>query len=626
MRILFGDLEANGLLDTATKVHCGVFKDKETGELFKFRPDNIKEMLEFLDTADVLIFHNGTFYDFPLLKKLYNWEFKGKKVDTLVISRVIDPKRTLPYNCPNKTCGPHSIEAWGYRVGRGKPEYTEWDEFDEEMLHRCTEDVEILALVYDALMKESKGKEYRKAFLLTQELFVNLQKQEEYGWKVNAKYIDFCIHQLNHWIEIIDRAVAPYLPVKLEVQETKHNGEYNYIRKPFLKNGSYSNSVRVWIDALDISVPPDFVGGPFTRIAFNPVNLNSNKETKEFLLKEGWEPLEWNYDEQGNRRSPKMSKEDLFIGINGKLGKLIAKRVQCRQRLSIIEGLKGLIREDGCIPSLIANLAVTGRATHRNIVNIPHPGSFYGKQMRKIFIAREGHVLVSTDSDGCQIRMLCARMNDDAYTKTVCEGVKEKGTDMHSVNMRNAGLTDRNKAKTFFYAFLFGAGDAKLAKSLDCTTVQAKLTREKFMNNLPALQNLLDKLGAEWKSTAKKRLNSFNKVEYYDGIVKGLDGRPILIPSEHQILVYMLQSDEAIMMTKAYNLAWERISKKYKYGEDFGIVCWMHDEFTVDCKPEIAEDIKKISEQCISDAGKFYNINCPHVGDGKIGNNWQEVH
>ena len=358
-----------------------------------------------------------------------------------------------------------------------------------------------------------------------------------------------------------------------------------------------------------------------------PQNIAStNKETKEFLLKEGWEPLEWNYDEQGNRRSPKMSKEDSFNGINGKLGKLIAKRVQCRQRLSIIEGLKGLIREDGCIPSLIANLAVTGRATHRNIVNIPHPGSFYGKQMRKIFIAREGHVLVSTDSDGCQIRMLCARMNDDAYTKTVCEGVKEKGTDMHSVNMRNAGLTDRNKAKTFFYAFLFGAGDAKLAKSLDCTTGQAKLTREKFMNNLPALQNLLDKLGAEWKSTAKKRLNSFNKVEYYDGVVKGLDGRPILIPSEHQILVYMLQSDEAIMMTKAYNLAWERISKKYKYGEDFGIVCWYHDELTVDCKPEIAEDIKKISEQCISDAGKFYNINCPHVGDGKIGNNWQEIH
>lgn len=235
MRILFGDLEANGLLDTATKVHCGVFKDKDTGEVFKFRPHQIKEMLEFLNTADVLVFHNGTFYDFPLLKKLYNWEFKGKKVDTLVISRVIDPKRTLPANCPNKLCGPHSIEAWGYRVGRGKPEYTEWEEFDEEMLHRCTEDVEILALVYDALMNESKGKGYRNAFLLTQELFINLQKQEEYGWKVDINYMDFCIRQLNRWIKLIDKAVAPSLPVKLEVQETKRMENTTILRNPFSK-------------------------------------------------------------------------------------------------------------------------------------------------------------------------------------------------------------------------------------------------------------------------------------------------------------------------------------------------------------------------------------------------------
>ena len=147
MKILFGDLEANGLLEEATKVWCGVFKDKNTGEVFKFRPHQMKEMLEFLDTADVLVFHNGTFFDFPVLKKIYNWEFKGKKVDTLVLSRLLNPKRVSPPNCPNKTA-PHSIEAWGYRVGRGKPEHEDWSVFSEEMLFRCSEDVEILELTY----------------------------------------------------------------------------------------------------------------------------------------------------------------------------------------------------------------------------------------------------------------------------------------------------------------------------------------------------------------------------------------------------------------------------------------------------------------------------------------------
>ena len=92
----------------------------------------------------------------------------------------------------------------------------------------------------------------------------------------------------------------------------------------------------------------------------------------------GWEPLEWNTDDDGNRTSPKLSKDDPFEGIESKIGKLVAKRVQCRQRRGIIEGLFKLVREDGRIASVVNTLAVTGRATHRNIVNIPIASSFYG--------------------------------------------------------------------------------------------------------------------------------------------------------------------------------------------------------------------------------------------------------
>jgi DNA polymerase-1 len=80
------------------------------------------------------------------------------------------------------------------------------------------------------------------------------------------------------------------------------------------------------------------------------------------------------------------------------------------------------------------------------------------------------------------------------------------------------------------------------------------------------------------------------------------------------------------MMTKAYNLAWERLSAKYEYPRQFGIVCFYHDEFTVECDADIAEDVKAISEQCIVDAGLYYKINCPHKGEGKIGANWYSIH
>lgn len=582
-------------------------------------------MLEYLDTVDVLIMHNGIGYDLPLLKKLYGYTFKGKVVDTLIISRLLNPKRLVPFNCPNKKVGPHSIEAWGYRVGRGKPEHNDWEVFSEAMLHRCSEDVEILELVYKALMKEAEGKNWRNAFLLSFELFTNLQKQEEYGWLVDKDHMLRSIHQLERWIALIDRAVSPSLPLVIEVEENKVKGEYGYIKKPFLKSGAYSQSVIDWCNANSISTRSNIVGAPFSRITFRKVNLNSNDETKDYLLESGWEPKEWNTNDEGIRTSAKLSKDDPFEGVNGKLGRLVAKRVQCRQRKSIIEGLLKLIRDDGAIASSVANLAETGRATHRNIVNIPGAKSFYGKQMRQIFVARPGKVIVGTDSDSCQIRMLAARMNDPAYTQAILDGKKEDGTDLHSVNQRAAGLRTRDEAKSFFYAFLFGAGDQKITK---LTGKNGKDLKEKFLAGLPALGNLIESLKKEWRSNAKQRFNpKFNKMEYYGGWVRGLDGRPVFIQSEHQILVYVLQSDEAIMMAKAYCLANKYIRDRgYTYGRDYGFLIWMHDEYQVECLESIKSEIKECCEVAIEDAAKFYNISCPHIGSSDFGYNWAETH
>jgi hypothetical protein len=491
------------------------------------------------------------------------------------------------------------------------------------MLFRCEEDVEIQELVFDALMHEAKGGNWRQAFLLTFELFTNLQLQEEYGWLVDQKHMQRCIKTLERYIRLIDRVVIPQLPNILVVEETKKEGQYGYVKKPFLKSGQPSESVTKWNN----SGANFWVGGPFSRISFRKVDLNSGAETKQFLLNVGWEPLEWNIDDEGDRTSPKLSKDDPFEGVAGRVGQLVAKRVQCRQRKSIIEGLFGLIREDGRIASVINNLAVTARATHRNIVNIPKAGSFFGKQMRQIFTSKPGYVLVGTDSDGCQLRMLAGRMNNPTYTEALCNGDKKLGTDNHSLTARIGELESRDIAKNTMYCLLFGGGDAKLAKTAKKPIGSGADLRGKLYKGLDGLGTLMEKLTKEWKGTAKRRHNhKFNRMEYYDGYITGLDGRPILVPFEHQLLVYLLQSDESIMMSKAYNKMCYDLSQKYKWGEDYGVVAWYHDEYTIECKEEIAEDVKKISEDAITWAGEFYKISCPHVGQGKIGKNWYDIH
>lgn len=620
------DLEANGFLDVATTLHCGTFLSLDGKHKISFSPlsgkDYVEKMLSFMDTCSCLIAHHGYGYDFPLLNKLFGYEYKGEKKDTLVMSRLFAPKRYVPPHCPIKN-KPHSIETWGYRVGRGKVEHEDWSQFSEGMLHRNQEDVEIGRLVYLQLEEERKAYNWDSALKLTTRLFTILQKQEEYGWVVDRDWMIKSIHMLDHWRVRIDKALNDRLPLVLEVEETKEKGVYKYVKEPFLRSGAYNASVKKWIENTGLC---DVVWGPFSRIKFRRLSLDKPDEVKDYLLELGWIPAQWNTNDAGERTSPKLDKDDPFDGVEGNLGRLVARYKQCQSRKSIIEGWLTVIRPDGRIPSVVANLAETGRATHRNIVNVPNGEAFFGKWMRKIFIAKEGWVLVGTDSAGCQIRMLAARMGDKKYMETVLNGDKDKGTDIHSVNMRAAGLDSRGKAKTFFYGFLFGAGDAKTGRIIKGTAEDGRRLKEQFLEGLPALRDLLDSLTAEWRKNAKKRPGKWGRMEYYDGWVTGLDGRPIFCGSEHAVLVYMLQSDESIMMSAAYCWAYKDLCAKYKWGEDFGIVNWMHDELNVECRPEIAEDVGKIVAACITKAGQYYKISCRHDGEYAIGVNWFAVH
>lgn len=626
MIVLVFDMEANGLLDEVTKIHCGSFRNLEGKLVASFRPHEIEDMLKFLDGVDVLIGHNILGYDLPALLKVHGYRFKGKKVDTLVMSRVLNPKRTLPVSAVNRKAGPHSLYAWGVRVGVDKPEHEDWENFSEAMMHRNVEDTKINVKVYKALMKEAHGKNWKNAFLLSFKLFEFLQMQESYGWKVDREYMEHLIGVLDRKVQRIDKALRPILPNVTEVLEQKVKGEYKFLKNPFLKSGEYSQNIAKYCDEAGYDIHARPIGGVFSRITFRPLDLDKADETKDYLLSLGWEPFEWNTNDAGDRTSPKLSKDDPFEGLDSGIGRLIALRVQAKHRKSSIEGFLKLIREDGCIPSVVNNLTDTARATHKNIVNIPKVGSFFGKQMRKIFVARPGMVLVGTDSDSCQLRMLGARMANHAYIEALQNGDKAKGTDLHSMTRKIAELESRDIAKNVIYCLLFGGGDTKLGKTAKQPGKGAEI-RSKLYKGFDGLEDLVERLKREWKQTARRRYNhAWNRWEYFDGTIAGLDGRPIKVPYEHQLLVYLLQSDEAIMMQAAYNRANIMLSRKYRYGIDFGFVCWYHDEYTIECKPEIAEDVKKMAEEAIVWAGKFYNILCPHIGDGKIGDSWYAIH
>lgn len=571
--------------------------------------------------------HNGVEYDIPLLKKVLGYEYKGKIVDTLIMSRLQRPHRAMPFGC---TAGPHSVEAWGLRFGIPKPEHEDWSQFSPEMLHRCEQDVEIQWRILVSLLEEGKGQEWKQAHKTTFKLFDILRQQEEYGWLVDQEYMGTCVSTLTRWMDRIDGAVQNYLPLLCE-KPSKIKGEYAYYKNPFTKTGKVQAYVQRYLYQFDDDYDLSTVRGPFSKVGFRRVDLNSNKETKDFLLSQGWQPEAWNTNDKGERTSPKLNHNESFNGINGTLGRLIARRVQCRHRRSQIEGWFKAVRSDGRIGQRISGIASTGRLTHNRIVNVPGDEAFFGKQMRKCFVCKDGFKIVGVDSAGCQNRMLAARVGDPDFTEALVNGRKEDRTSIHFLNQaaitKVAGFTPSYKVcKNLNYAFLFGASDRKLATTANVSESTGPLIREALYSVAPGLQEVVERLQAEWRSTAKRRAGKYG-VEHYNGYVRGLDGRPVYIETEHRLLVYMLQSDEALLMQYALIFLYDWLSEKgWVHGREYGFVANVHDEIQAEVREDLAQEYADLACKAIVYAGEYLNIQCPHQGDSDIGNNWYETH
>jgi DNA polymerase-1 len=143
---LVWDTEGNGLLDTITDMWCICTADLESGEERQFRPEEIEEGIDYLFSASTLICHNEIAYDLAVIKKLYGREYSGEVIDTLVLSRLLNPDRD----------GGHSLEALSKSLlGEDlKVVNEDWSVFTEHMLHRCVVDVRINKDVYYKLLEE----------------------------------------------------------------------------------------------------------------------------------------------------------------------------------------------------------------------------------------------------------------------------------------------------------------------------------------------------------------------------------------------------------------------------------------------------------------------------------------
>jgi DNA polymerase I-like protein with 3'-5' exonuclease and polymerase domains len=281
-----------------------------------------------------------------------------------------------------------------------------------------------------------------------------------------------------------------------------------------------------------------------------------------------------------------------------------------KHRKGLIEGLLQVIRKDGTIPSEADTLgAATGRYTHRKIVNLPAVRSEYGEQIRSMFKARDGYKFLGVDLSGIEARMLAHYMDDEEFTDTVLNG------DIHTFNQQKAGLPTRDSAKTFFYGFIYGAGDEKVGQLVGKGKAVGKKIKEYYFLGLPSLKRLIDE----------------KKKEALKGFITTLDGRKVRIRRDiftgeiqtHKALNVLLQSSATI-----YFKTWMVLFNMYvsKSSKDVHQLIAMHDEIQMEVREEDVEWVKAALNHCIKQADKLLSIKCENACEIKVGSNWMETH
>ena len=570
------DIEANGLRPDT--VWCICIHDLETDEGTSWVDTALNDFPKWVeDNKPIeLIGHNIIGYDIPVLEKLLKVDFSDCKItDTLVMSRLESPSRE----------GGHSLDNWGVLLNYPKGEHDDWTVFSYDMLSYCIRDTKLNVQVYKVLLHKLRGFSSESVDLEHQVQSI-ITKQIDRGWLLDqGKALELLAklkERKNELEESVQKIFKP-LPVfvKTVVPKIKKDGTTSVVGLKFLGDQ--------W----------ETVSGSFSRLDYPLFNLGSRQQIGKYLQYFGWKPEK--FTETGHA----VVDEVVLSKVEGiPQATLIGEYLMIQKRVAQIQSWLDALWDDGRVHgSVNPNGAVTGRMTHSgpNMGQIPAVYSPYGKECRQLWIAPDGYKIVGMDASGLEARMLAHYMNDKEYTNEILHG------DIHSANQLATGVKTRDQAKTFYYAFLYGAGDAKIGSIIGGTARDGKELKEKFLRNTPSLRRLRERV-----SMASGR-----------GYVLGLDRRRVYVRSEHSALNTLLQSAGAIVMKKALALL-DEYATKWKLNYHF--VGNIHDEIQTEVEQEKTEVFGRLACSCIEAAGLHFNLNCPLEGEYKVGNSWAETH
>jgi len=548
LNLVFCDIETDGL--DATTIWCAVCRNNGVSEVICNEQD-FKTYVSDRPDAN-WVFHNGIGFDLPVLGRLWNVSFdRDSIIDTLVLSRLADPSRS----------GGHSLRNWGNTLGFPKGDHNDWSQLTPAMIDYCIRDTELTEAVYKRLQVELADFSQDSIDLEHQVQWV-IQQQERNGWLLDQRLCHILCAKFKERMNVIEEDLQAIFPPIVEERYSEKTGK------------RLKDKVTVF-------------------------NVGSRQQVADRLTAKGaiWTELT-------ATGKPVVDEKTLKENHHVPEAKQVLEYLLLQKRYAQVNSWLEHVQDDGRVHGRVTtNGAVTGRMTHQNpnMAQVPSVNSEFGKECRDCWIVPEGRKLVGVDASGLELRMLAHYMGDEEFTDVLLRD------DIHTRNQIASGLATRPQAKTFIYAFLYGAGDAKIGSIVGGTAKDGNALRTRFLRNTPSLETLRERVG----SASRK------------GYLVGLDGRKLWVRSEHSALNTLLQSAGAIIMKKALVLLDDYATQ---HNIDYKFIGNIHDEIQSEVATEQAEKFGWLAVECIKAAGISFDLRCPLDGEYKVGSTWSETH
>ncbi|MDE7061144.1 MAG: DNA polymerase I, partial [Lachnospiraceae bacterium] len=311
-----------------------------------------------------------------------------------------------------------------------------------------------------------------------------------------------------------------------------------------------------------------------------------------------------------------------LIGAHPIIERLLEYRQLTKLKSTYADGLAPYIAEDGRIHSTFRQtITATGRisSTDPNLQNIPIRMEV-GRQLRKVFIPKEGFVFLDADYSQIELRVL-AHMSGDAQLIAAYNTAQ----DIHRITASQVFHTpfeevtkeQRSRAKAVNFGIVYGISSFGLGQGLNISRQEAEEYIEKYFETYPRVREFMDGLVAEARESGES-CTLFGRI------------RPLLDISssnhtkraeqERVAMNSPIQGTAADIM----KIAMLRVDRRLiEEGLKSRLLLQIHDELLVETAVEEVEKVKEILVGEMSQAAKLL---VPLEVEAKEGKNWLLAH